>query len=141
MVVGWGIAPAASKSRNERRVLKLMYWSAMEGKPPGMLFVLKLLELVVAPLPLGAELYIPFERDAGVVGNEGPAGTNPGGSCPSGKTIGVVLLAIAVLEEGPREFEFGVGADLSTGSETGRSASAGLRKFGPALRVSRELLD
>jgi hypothetical protein len=39
-VVGWGIVPSATastglRSRNERRLLKLMYWSAMEGKPPG----------------------------------------------------------------------------------------------------------
>jgi hypothetical protein len=146
IVVGWGTGPArgpasaGSKSRNERRVLKLMYWSAIEGKPPGMLFVVKLLG-PVALLPLGTELYMPLERAAGVAGNEGTAGTNPGGSCPSGNIIGVEPLAIAVLEENPREFEFDGGADLSEGSGTGRSASAGLRKLEAVLRASRELLD
>jgi hypothetical protein len=81
---------------------------------------------------------MPFEREAGVAGNEGPEGINPGGSWPSGKTIGIVAPVAGVLGAGPREIALGAGA---VGSGTGRSASAGLRKLEPVLRPSRELLD
>ena len=72
-----------------------------------------------------------FERDTGVGGIEGAAGMKPGGSCPSGKTIGTELLVAGVPEGYPRKFVFGGGVDLSAGSGIGRSASAGLRKFKP----------
>ena len=66
---------------------------------------------------------------------------NPGGSCPSGRTIGIGTPAAGVPAERPREFELGGGADLSMGSGIGRSASAGLSKLEVVLRASRELLD
>jgi len=57
--------------------------------------------------------------------------------------IGAGPLVDGVPEECPREFEGGSGggADLSVGSGTGGSASAGLRKFEPVLRCSHELID
>ena len=142
IVVGWGIVPSATastglRSWNERRLLKLMYWSAMERKPPGIWSVMEVPGPAVG-FPPGLDPYMPFKREAGVAGNEGPEGINPGGSWPSGKTMGIVAPVAGVLAAGSRELEFGAGA---VGSGTGRSASAGLRKLEPELRASRELLD
>lgn len=109
----------------------------MAGNPPG-----RDVGYPGTEVPVGPVLYIPIEREPGVSGTGGPMGTKPGGSWPSGKMIGAVLLeggceGMEGATECPREFAAG----LSGGSGTGLSASAGLRYFEAVSSASLELLD